>query len=123
MKQLLPNLRHLLLFLLSLAGCQAVNAQELSSPHGLYRRIQQAHSSGIAFTQDSLFTSVANGKKMPSLLRQETLLRPIPDAVARLYRGAPEAISITLRTDAGKAYTLDLLRSQPIGSRLQHWHH
>ncbi len=82
--------------------------------HALAAKVAAARAGGQAFTEATLFTS-AEGAKHSDMLARETLLRAIPGAAASLCQSHPEALSITLRTAAGKAYTLEMLRAYPTG--------
>lgn len=101
---LLPLL--LLLSVTSFAG-------EKDAATGLSATIQKARSAGAAFIPVDLFTP-ANGNKHTGLLREETLLTPVYQHVSTLFKTKPQAITLSLKTAAGKQYTLELLTAHPL---------
>lgn len=82
--------------------------------HALADRIAKAHSDGQAFTEATLFAP-ATGPKHTGILDEETILQPLSTSIAALFTTHPVAVSITVKTSLGKAYTLELLRASPTG--------
>src|SRR4051794_24834412 len=94
-----------------LAFCSlTVLADPETGSHALADKIAKAHQSGEQFTEATLFAP-AIAPKHSTALDEETILRPLSEAVASLFATHPEGLSVTVHTEAGKAYTLEMLRS------------
>ncbi len=101
-----------LLFLL--LSSYTANAEDGKSfGHALSDRIAAAHRSGAAFSEVNLFV-VTGGNHHADLLETETILRPETVAVTALFKAHPQAISLKMRTEDGKVYTLEMLRAHPL---------
>src|SRR5690606_20302432 len=49
-----------------------------------------------------------------ALLDEETQLLPLGEQIAHLYQSRSEGIALTIRSDEGREYRLELLRSDPM---------
>lgn len=98
------------------ALCSALPQTSFGTPdepaHGLFDRIAKAQKAGYEFRSVSLFAP-AGGASHSDILKQESLLLPIGAEVSDLFQSKPDAVSLTLHTAAGQAYTLLMLRSYP----------
>jgi hypothetical protein len=81
--------------------------QELSAA------IKKAHQNGVTFKEVNLFTNI-QGQKHPNELRDETLLMPNISNIQQVQATYPKAISLHLKADNGREYTLELMRSTPL---------
>lgn len=93
-------------------GFFKVSAQDVPG-YILSGDIKKAHANGVVFAPVNLFSHMA-GEKHPNTLREETLLAPNALNIQRLYTDYPEAISLKLKTENGKEYTLELMHSSPL---------
>ena len=107
--------RYLLAFLVAVCALTAHAQEDGVKGDALSSKIAAAQASGLPFRPVTLFTS-AGGKKHTDLLEKETLLRPIAAQVSALYAARSKAVSLSLRTDEGQEYTLQLLQSQPLSA-------
>ncbi|MBL7684001.1 MAG: zinc-dependent metalloprotease [Flavipsychrobacter sp.] len=95
--------------------CIQANAKAKSEPgYALSGDVKNAKSQGVEFRMFNLF-SVTTGAKH-GVLSAETLLLPNTGEIKRLYESYPQAVSLTLQTDAGKTFVLDLLQSSPLAT-------
>lgn len=92
----------------------AASASPETDGRALADKISKAHLSGQRFTEATLFAP-ATGQKHAGVLDEETILQPLSNAVSSLFSTHPEAVSITVKTESGKAYTLEMMRSYPTG--------
>src|SRR5215217_7496381 len=113
MQKSLPGQLTALLFPLLLLLSYKSFAGEGDAATGLSTTIQKARNTGATFIPVDLFTP-ANGTKHTQLLREETLLTPVNQHVSTLFKTKPQAITLSLKTAAGKEYTLELLTSHPL---------
>jgi hypothetical protein len=90
----------------------AAGASPETNGRALADRVAKAHLSGQQFTKAILFEPAA-GHKHAGILDAETNLQPIGGAITSLFATHPDAVSITLKTETGSAYTLEMLRSYP----------
>lgn len=77
--------------------------------------VQDAKARGEHFQPCNLF-SIVNAPKHTNVLRKETLLMPDKNAISKLYKEYPIAISLTLNTDDGQSFVLDMMQSNPLAA-------
>ena len=94
---------------LSIVVAKAQDTQSI-----LFKDVQEAQSKGVDFKSFNLF-NVVNGDKH-EVLREETTLQPDSKNISELYETKPSAVSITLTTEEGRNYTLNMLSSQPLAA-------
>ncbi len=99
----------LLVWLIALKPAMAEDA----AAFGLGERNSAAHARGAEFRDYTLFRP-ASGLKHSDLVKAETLLELDPAVLTQLLRDRPEALRLSLRTEAGAQYVLELLRSAPV---------
>jgi len=77
--------------------------------------VDNAKTHGVVFQPYTLF-NIAGAVKHTNILSKETLLMPDQAAIGRLYIEHPKAIALTLTTDEGQSFVLDLMRSSPLAT-------
>lgn len=91
------------------------NAQQYEPGYVLSGEMNEAKSKGIVFKPYSLFNT-ATATKHTTVLRKETLLTPDKAAISQLYNEYPRAIALTLKTDDGQTFVLDMMQSSPLSA-------
>ncbi len=89
-------------------------AAPAAGAHALSDKIAAARAAGQVFREATLFAP-AQGPKHAAILDAETSLEALAGPVSELFALHPQAVSLTVKTAAGKAYTLQMLRSYPTG--------
>jgi hypothetical protein len=82
--------------------------------HALAEKIAKAHRSGQHFAEAMLFAP-ASAPRHTGILDEETALQPLPATISGLFTTHPGAVSVTVSTETGKSYTLEMLRSYVSG--------
>lgn len=77
--------------------------------------VENAKSHGIVFQPYTLF-NITSAAKHTNVLSKETLLMPDKDAISKLYTAYPKAIALTLKTDDGQSFVLELMKSSPLAA-------
>jgi hypothetical protein len=90
-------------------------AGDKESGGGLASKVGKAKAEGIGFLPVDLFAA-ATAARHTSILRDETLLQPLQQAVSAVYKNKPQAIALTLKADNGKVFTLELLTAHPVAA-------
>jgi len=100
------------LFLLTMIGLLIINSGFAAAGEGtgLYQKNTAAHLAGSSFFPQNLFHKQVAAKHL-DILTEESILQLDPAAVSQLYTNHPESISLTLHTDDGKEYSLELLKA------------
>ncbi len=81
----------------------------------LLGEVENAKAHGQRFQPYNLF-SIVNAPKHTNVLSKETLLMPDKDAISKLYNEYPKAISLTLNTEDGRSFVLDMMQSSPLAA-------
>ena len=110
--------RRLRIALLGLICCSfSATAMAGDNHNMLSARVAAAAQRGTEFKEVSLF-SAFSGVKHTAILQKETLLQPMMAQINSLFLSKPQGVSVKLRNEEGKIYTLEMLQSQPVSGAL-----